>query len=137
MIRQNLDYGPTANQKLHQWSAGHARHLLTYKAERRGMQVVLQEERHTSRTCPACGHRKKSSPTGRNWSCQKCGYRGHRDGVGAMNIRYKHRGEFGVPHVVGAMAPPTGIRFRPHARVACGQLRENVWAGNGPEAAGL
>ena len=125
-IRQRIDYGPSANQRLHQWSAGHARHLLTYKAERRGMQVVLQEERYTSRTCPACGHRKKSSPKGRNFVCAKCGYHGHRDGVGAMNIRYKHRGEFGVRHVVGAMAPPTGIRFWPHTRVAREQLRENV-----------
>lgn len=136
-IRHHLDVGSKNNQKLHQWSAGHTRHLLTYKAERQGMNVVLQEERDTSRTCPACGHRKKSSPTGRNWHCQKCGYRGHRDGVGAMNIRYKHRGEFGVRHVVGAMAPPTGIRFWPHTRVARSPGRENVWAGNGSEATGL
>jgi putative transposase len=125
-IRQRIDYGPSANQRLHQWSAGHIRHLLTYKAERRGMAVVLQDERYTSRTCPACGQRKKSSPQGRNFVCVQCGYRGHRDGVGAMNIRFKHRGEFGNRHVVGAMAPPTGIRFWPHARVARESLRENV-----------
>jgi putative transposase len=54
-IRQDLDVGSTNNQKLHQWSHGHARHLLTYKAERLGMAVILQEEKYTSRTCPACG----------------------------------------------------------------------------------
>jgi hypothetical protein len=54
-----------------------------------------------------------------------------------MNIRYKYRGEFGIRHVVGAMAPPTGIRFWPHTRVAREQLRENVCAGNGTEAPGL
>jgi putative transposase len=117
-IRQDLDVGSKANQKLHQWSHGHTRHLLTYKAERLGMQVVLQEERYTSRTCPACGHRKKTAPSGRNFSCGKCGYRAHRDGVGAMNIRFKYRGEFGSPHVVAAMAPATGIRYTPHTRVA-------------------
>lgn len=110
-IRKRLDVGSKTNQKLHQWSAGHTRHLLTYKAERRGMQVVLQEERYTSRTCPACGHRKKSSPSGRNWHCQQCGYRGHRDSVGAMNFRYKHRGEFGSRHVVGEMAPFSRVGF--------------------------
>jgi putative transposase len=136
-IRQRMDVGSKNNQKLHQWSHGHTRHLLTYKAERFGMEVVLQEERYTSRTCPACGHRKKSSPQGRNFICTKCGYRGHRDGVGAMNIRYKYRGEFGIPHVVASMAPATGIRFRPHARVARKQLRENVCAGNGTEATRL
>ena len=41
----------------------------------------------------------------------------HRDGVGATNIWYKYRGDLGVPHVVGFMAPPTGLRFYPH-RVA-------------------
>lgn len=136
-IRQDLDVGSKNNQKLHQWSHGHARHLLTYKAERRGMHVVVHEERSTSRTCPACGHRKKSAPKGRNFSCGACGYRGHRDGVGAQNIRYKYRGEFGLPHVVAAMAPATGLRFWPHTRVARGQLRENVWAGNSSEATRL
>jgi putative transposase len=117
-IRQDLDVGTKNNQKLHQWSHGHVRHLLTYKAERKGMNVALQEEKYTSRTCPACGHRKKSSPKGRNYVCGKCGYRAHRDGVGAMNIRYKYRGEFGLPHVVAVMAPATGIRFSPHTCVA-------------------
>jgi putative transposase len=132
-IRQNLEAGPN-NQRLHQWSFGHARHLLTYKAERMGMQVVLHEERHTSKTCPVCGQRKKSSPKGRNFVCQKCGYRAHRDGVGAMNIRFKYRGEFGSPHVVAGMAPATGIRFAPHARVARWRRRENVCGGNLAEA---
>ena len=117
-IRQHRDVGSKTNQKLHQWSHGHTRHLLTYKAERRGMQVILQEERYTSRTCPCCGHRKKSAVQGRNFSCSKCGYQGHRDSVGAQNIRYKYRGEFGTRHVVGAMAQPIGIRYMPHTYVA-------------------
>lgn len=117
-IRQDLDGGSQANQKLHQWSHGHTRHLLAYKAERVGMQVVLQEERYTSRTCPCCGHRRKSAPNGRNFSCPKCGYQAHRDCVGAQNIRYKYRGEFGTRHVVADMAPATGIRFTPHSCVA-------------------
>lgn len=117
-IRQSLDVGSKNNQKLHQWSHGSTRFNLTYKAERKGMRVVLQEESYTSKTCPACGHRRKSAVQGRNFACRKCGFRFHRDGVGAMNIRYKYREEFGVPHVVGVMAPPTGMRYMPHARVA-------------------
>ncbi len=136
-IRQDLDVGRKSNQKLHQWSHGSTRHMLTYKAERHGMQVALQEESYTSRTCPACGHRKKSPVQGRNFKCRQCGIIYHRDGVGAMNIRYKYREEFGIPHVVAAMAPATGIRFTPHTRVAREQLRENVCMGNCAEAAGL
>jgi putative transposase len=138
-IRHKLDCGSTTNQKLHQWSFGSIRQKLTYKAERLGMQVVLQEERYTSKTCPICGHRRKSKPKGRVFHCtnKQCGWTGHRDKVGAMNIRYKYRGEFGSPHVVGAMAPPTGIRFWPHTRVARSQERESVCAGNGTEATQL
>jgi putative transposase len=138
-IRQDLDVGSTNNQKVHQWSHGHTRRLLTYKAERLGMKVVLQEERYTSKTCPCCGKRRKSAPKGRNFSCVNthCKWKGHRDMVGAMNIRYKYREEFGIPHVVAAMAPATGIRFAPHARVARSQGRENVCMGNRADAARL
>jgi hypothetical protein len=51
-----------------------------------------------------------------------------KDGIGAMNIRYKYREEFGLPHVVGDMAPPIGLRFSPHTGVAPGQLREAATA---------
>ena len=119
-LRQGNDVGSKSNQKIHQWSAGSVSQKLTYKAERLGMEVVLQEEAHTSKTCPKCGHRRKSSPRGRVFRCtnKQCRFVWHRDGVGATNIWYKYRGEFGVPHVVGVMAPPTGVRFWPHTRVA-------------------
>jgi putative transposase len=119
-IRQGLDKGSKTNQKLHQWSFGSVRHKLTYKAARLGMGVALQEESYTSRTCPVCGHRRKSSPRGRVFGCtnKTCKWQGHRDAVGAANIRAKYRGEFGGRHVVGAMAPPTGCGYVPHLRVS-------------------
>src|SRR5260370_7842944 len=118
--RHGLDKGSKTNQKLHQWSFGSIRHKLTYKAERLGMRVVLQEERYTSRTCPVCGHRRKSAPAGRVFRCtnRTCRWQGHRDGVGAANIRAKYRGEFGSRHVVGAMAPPTSCGSVPQLRVS-------------------
>src|SRR5258707_6533762 len=117
VIRQDNDVGSTNNQKIHQRSHGHVRHLLSYKAQRRGMAVALQDEYHTSRTCPVCGHVRKSKPQGRGFRCtnKRCRFTWHRDGVGAVNIRPKKPG-FGP--VVGGMAPPTGMRFRPHTRVA-------------------
>jgi putative transposase len=119
-IRQGLDFGAKANQKLHQMHHGEARHYLTYKAQRLGMAVVLQEESFTSQTCPACGCRKK--PRGREYRC-KCGFVYHRDGVGCWNIRAKYLGDFGRS-VVAPMARATGLRFAPHARVAREQSRE-------------
>jgi len=43
--------------------------------------------------------------------CSKCGFVYHRDGVGAINIRGKYLGE---SQVVGAMASPVGVRYKPH-----------------------
>jgi putative transposase len=116
-IRQDNDVGHTNNQKIHQWSHGSIRHKLTYKANRRQMYVVLQEESYTSRTCPHC-HYLRSKIQGRLFRCPRCGWTYHRDGVGAINIRAKYRGEFGSRHVVGGMAPPTSLRFYPQAGVA-------------------
>jgi len=131
-IRQDNDVGPTNNQKIHQWSFGSIRHKLTYKAERMGMQVALQEESYTSKTCPNCGYRRKSAVQGRTFSCGKCSFRYHRDAVGSINIRAKYLGQLPV---VGAMAPPTGMRFRPHTRVARFARGEKFDPGNREEAA--
>lgn len=119
-IRKDLNYGKKANQKLHQMVSGQIRWMLSYKAERFGMSVDLQEESYTSQECPACGRRHK--PSGREYVC-RCGFRYHRDGVGGFNIRKKY---LGSGPVVGVMAPPTGIRFTPNARVArsASMLRE-------------
>ncbi len=74
-----------------QASHGSVRHMLTYKAERLGMQVALQEESYTSKTCCACGHTRKSKVQGRVFRYPKCHWTYHCDGVGAMNIRAKYR----------------------------------------------
>lgn len=72
-IRNHLDYGTKANQKLHQMATGKTRHYLTYKAENLGMAVVLQEESYTSQTCPFCGLKYK--PKGREYICPNCGFK--------------------------------------------------------------
>ena len=105
-IRENIDYGKRANQKLHQWAFGKVIELITYKAKALGIKVELIDEAYTSQTCPKCGNRKK--PTTRNYTC-KCGFQYHRDGVGAINIREKYLDRLGDP-VVAAMAPPVGFR---------------------------
>ena len=78
-LRQRVDYGPAANQRIHQMVTGKVRWLMTYKAERLGLRVVLQDEAYTSQECPRCGSRHK--PRGREYTCVVCGFRFHRDGV--------------------------------------------------------
>jgi putative transposase len=48
------------------------------------METLLEDEHHTTQTCPCCGNKKK--PKGRVYQCGVCGFVGHRDVVGASNI---------------------------------------------------
>jgi putative transposase len=111
-IRKSIDYRKEMNQRLHSWSFGKFRELLTYKAQLLGMQVVLQNERDTTKTCPQCG--KKHKPHGRLYKCRSCGFKFDRDGVGAINIRKKYLGCLGIPVVGESWCPPVGVRFHPH-----------------------
>jgi putative transposase len=115
--RINKDCGRMGNQRIHQMPSGQVRQMLTYKAERLGMQVVLVPEHHTSQTCPRCGTRYK--PKMRVYRCRnpKCRFVFHRDGVGSINIRRKY---LGLGLVVGAMASPTGVRYHAHLRCSSG-----------------
>ena len=113
-IREDIDYGKRANQKLHQWAFGKVAELITYKAKAFGIRVKLIDEAYTSQTCPSCGDRHK--PSNRDYICP-CGFHYHRDGVGAINIRKKYLGRFGDP-VVADMAPPVGFRLEVKRRSA-------------------
>jgi putative transposase len=116
-IRERIDYGSKTNQRLHQWAYGEFARMITYKARLHGMTVKRVGEAYTSQTCPSCGSRRK--PHGREYICS-CGFEGHRDLVGAANIRQKYLGQDkpeGSPlRVAGEMASPTGVRYRPHMR---------------------
>lgn len=70
-------------QKLNDWCYGLLTLQLENKLTRYGIELVKVSEAYSSQTCPRCGHRHK--PIGRNYECQ-CGYKQHRDLVGAMNI---------------------------------------------------
>ena len=112
-IRAGVDYGKKTNQKLHQWAFGKIAELIADKAKTLGIKVKVIDESYTSQTCPKCGNRKK--PTTRNYTCP-CGWKYHRDGVGAINIRRKYLGHFGVPVVaemgLTRMTPPLGFRLK-------------------------
>ena len=84
-IRDRIDYGSQMNQRLHQWAYGEFARMIEYKAKLAGITVEKINEAYTSQTCPQCGHRQK--PSGREYVCSECQFHGHRDVVGAVNIR--------------------------------------------------
>jgi putative transposase len=112
-IRVGKDWGKVQNQRMHQAPTGRIRRYLEYKAERLGWETALQNEAWTSKTCPACGAR--NTPTGRVYKCP-CGFVGHRDVVGQVNILHKYHGNAEGCRVIGAMASPSGLRYAPHIR---------------------
>lgn len=113
-IRVGNDCGKVQNQRLHQAPLGRIRSYLEYKGARLGWrQPELQDEAYTSKDCPKCGAR--NNPKGRNYLCASCGFKAHRDVVGQVNILAKYRGAC-LGHVIGAMASPIGIRWKPDLR---------------------
>lgn len=109
-IRERADYNDTANQKIHQWMYGRLLKMLEEKTKLAGVKLVYVNEAYTSRTCPTCG--SQNTVKNRKYRCE-CGFEYHRDGVGAVNIFKRYRGE---SCVVGALASPVGVRFKPHLR---------------------
>jgi putative transposase len=104
-LAEGIDKGREHNQRMSQWNHGKVRAFVEYKAQAEGIRVVLQDEHHTSKTCPQCGHRHK--PRGRTFVCPACGFRAHRDHVGQVNIlsAYLH----GEP---GKLPVPATLKYR-------------------------
>jgi putative transposase len=78
------DKGRHHNQRMALWEYGKDIDYLTYKATQARIMCFTGSERGTSSRCPACGRTQK--PRGRNWVCRNCGFRGHRDLVGSINM---------------------------------------------------
>src|SRR6266699_1158036 len=72
------------NQRMAGWEYGKDIDYLTYKSKYAHILSFTGSERGTSSQCPRCGHRQK--PKGRNWACRACGFTGHRDLVGSVNM---------------------------------------------------
>jgi putative transposase len=61
--------------------------VLASTAERACRQVIAVNPANTSRKCPSCGHRaKENRVTQADFRCVSCGYAGHADVVGAINV---------------------------------------------------
>ena len=72
------------NRMKNSWSFYQLSMFIAYKAERLGIKVEQVDPAYTSQECPACHARNKAQD--RTYVCADCGWRGHRDTVGAINI---------------------------------------------------
>jgi putative transposase len=72
------------NRMKNTWPFFQLTQFITYKAERLGIRVEQVDPAYTSQTCPACFAKNKAED--RRYVCVECGWHGHRDAVGAVNI---------------------------------------------------
>lgn len=85
------------NRMIATWTFHQLATFIAYKAERAGIAVEWVDPAHTSQRCPACF--RLNTADDRHYVCAQCGWTGHRDAVGAINVsRGKTRtGRHGVP----------------------------------------
>jgi putative transposase len=88
---RNRNMGRHHNQRMSLWEYGKDIDYLTHKSIQARISCFTGSERGTSSRCPCCGHRHK--PRGRTWACRACGFIGHRDLVGSINM---HHDAFGT-----------------------------------------
>ena len=81
---RNQSRGRHHNQRMAQWEYGKDKQYLHEKCAQVGIVCFSGSERGTSSHCPRCDWKKK--PKGRTWTCRRCGFVGHRDIVGSMNM---------------------------------------------------
>jgi putative transposase len=127
------------NQKVQQNPERKLAKFVQYKFEGVSGETDSKPEKYTSRTCPACGNVKNSSPKGRTYSCtckkRKCKFTFDRDGVGAINqykehvfnvfnsnvsfrrVQQKNREKEWLD-VVGGLTPPIGVKYSPRLSLA-------------------
>jgi len=59
---------------------------LAYKLNWSGGELIKVPAHYTSQTCPECGHVAKENRNKESFECVSCGFAGHADVVGALNI---------------------------------------------------
>lgn len=116
-IRTEMDYGSKMNQRLHQWAFRQFKKKIEYKADRYNIETEDEREKDTSSVCPHCGEHKTEelSVNDRLYRCTGCGFEGHRDIMGAANIRARHlEGSIDHGHQDGPLPNPKIISFDSH-----------------------
>ncbi|MEM0499029.1 MAG: transposase [Methanothrix sp.] len=79
--------GKAQRRDKHAWSFDMLKRYIVYKAKLLGVQVVFVDPKHTSQTCPSCGHVSKSNRPARDYfRCESCGFAGFADHIAAINI---------------------------------------------------
>lgn len=92
-IREHVKVRKADRRQHNSWGFNQLRQFVTYKAELKGVPLVLVDPKNTSRTCPECGYvDKKNRRSQSDFVCIKCGFGQHADTVAARNIASRAAG---------------------------------------------
>lgn len=79
----NKQFNVKYTKDIYLWSYRRLQTFIAYKAKLAGIKVCYVSAYNTSKKCPKCG--KINRPNDRTYQCS-CGFKAHRDVVGAQNI---------------------------------------------------
>ncbi len=82
-IRRTTRQSRKNNRTLHSWSFYRLQQFIKYKASLLGIDILEVNPAYTSQICPNCGKLNKAED---RFYSRECGYHGHRDMVGTINI---------------------------------------------------
>ena len=82
-IRQTARTSRKNEKNLHTWSFYRLAQFIEFKSYLAGIKVEYVNPKYTSQKCPVCAELNKAND--RKYKC-KCGFKTHRDRLGAMNI---------------------------------------------------
>jgi len=89
-IRERTTVKRAQRRTHHSWAFYQLRTFIQYKAQLRGVRVLLVDPRNTSRTCPVCGCIDKANRrTQSQFLCISCGFAGPADHIAARNIAFR------------------------------------------------
>ncbi|MCI0458546.1 MAG: transposase [Gemmataceae bacterium] len=100
-IRARSTVGHRQRSRLHNWSFGHLRHCIEYKARLAGVPVVAVNPRDSSKTCSRCGHCERGNRRSQaEFCCCHCGFSLNADYNAALNLAA--RAQVNVPDLAAA-----------------------------------
>ncbi|MFE9173269.1 RNA-guided endonuclease InsQ/TnpB family protein [Streptomyces kebangsaanensis] len=91
-IRERVRLRRDQRGTLSSWPFHQLGQHLAYKARRAGAPFIEVDARHTSQSCPRCGHTERANrPDRDHFSCRRCGLAGPADHVAGVNVRDRAR----------------------------------------------
>jgi putative transposase len=92
-IRERIKVRKADRRQHSSWSFNQLRQFIDYKAQLKGVPLVMVDPKNTSRTCPICGHiDKRNRKSQSDFLCIQCGFGHHADTVAAVNISRRAAG---------------------------------------------